>query len=260
MDVRSNTERTSLGRNESFTGMKNLAGSTCFPCLREEFPCAYFRDGRTASIECLFAGEEGERIFHHLLALGYRRLGGIFYRNVCEGCSACLPLRIEVSRFAPSRSQQRTLRMNHDVRVEILPSSVTKEKIDLYMRYIAGKHGEQDDGLHLEPGSVLMSMHHGYPRTIEMDYFLGDRLVGVGIVDEGDDALSANYFYYDTDILARRLGIFSILEEIELARRMGKRYYYLGFMIEDLPKMSYKRSFRPNEVLAEGYWKRFLER
>ena len=101
-------------------------------------------------------------------------------------------------------------------------------------------------------------MHYGYIHTIEIDYFCDGRLIGVGIVDEGSDSLSSNYFYYDTDYLDRRLGVFSILKEILLARLIGKKYYFLGFYIEDIPKMSYKKFFRPNQILENGEWKKYF--
>jgi len=101
-------------------------------------------------------------------------------------------------------------------------------------------------------------MHYGFENTLEMDYFLDRKLIGVGIVDEGNDALSSNYFYYNTDVLERRPGIFSIIQEIILAQRMKKQYYYLGFYIEETAKMSYKKFFRPNQILRNGRWETFL--
>jgi arginine-tRNA-protein transferase len=44
---------------------------------------------------------------------------------------------------------------------------------------------------------------------------------------------------------------------MELARRMGKRFYYLGFYIEENPKMSYKKFFRPNQILTDSGWEDF---
>lgn len=102
-------------------------------------------------------------------------------------------------------------------------------------------------------------MNHGYRQTMKMEYYLKDKLIGVGIVDEGVDSLSSNYFYYDTDYLDRRLGIFSILQEIKLAQQLEKKYYYLGFYIEENPKMSYKKYFRPNQILENGEWRGFLK-
>jgi len=227
--------------------------------FQDDFPCAYFEDGRTASLEYCIADRKRMVKFHEFLAQGYRRLGSVFYRNICEACAACRPLRIVPGSFVPSRSQKRTLRANEDVRIEI-PSSpfVTPEKVELYTKYLRSKHGEKKTG---DPRALetLLTLHCGYTGAIEMDYTLDGRLIGVGIVDEGRDSLSSNYFYYDTDFLEKRLGVFSILSEISLARSMKKKYYYLGFYIEETQKMSYKRHFRPNQILEEGEWKDFLK-
>lgn len=234
---------------------ENLA--TALPTVNEEFPCAYFDDGRAATVEYLVADGEGVQRFDEFLARGYRRLGSILYRPVCRPCADCLPLRIEVRQFVPSRSQKRTLGRNREVRVEVTETpSLTYEKIALYEKYLFSKHGDGGDaaGRHAEH---LMLLYRGYLRTLEMSYSLGETLIGVGIVDEGDDSLSSNYFFYDTDHLDRRPGVLSILHEIALARTMGKRYYYLGFYIEGTAKMAYKRDFRPNQVLREGRWEEF---
>jgi arginine-tRNA-protein transferase len=135
---------------------------------------------------------------------------------------------------------------------------VTPEKIELYTKYLRAKHGEKKTG-DARALETLLTLHCGYAGTIEMDYTLEGRLIAVGIVDEGRDSLSSNYFYYDTDFLERRLGVFSILSEIVLAGSMKKGYYYLGFYIEETEKMSYKRHFRPNQILEEGEWKDFLK-
>jgi len=225
--------------------------------LTEQFPCPYFRDGREASVEYIVADAFSGKEFHLFLSKGYRRLGRIFYKNICASCSECKPIRIEVEKFSPGKSSRRTLRVNKDLQVRITsPPEVTPEKCALYNHYVISKHGES----HAAPDSsipVVCSMHYGYDHIIEMNYSLGSTLLGVGIVDEGEDCLSSNYFYYDTDFLDRRPGIFSILQEIRLAKRMGKRYYYLGFFIENNPAMSYKKDFRPNQILVNDEWVEF---
>jgi leucyl-tRNA---protein transferase len=224
--------------------------------FREETVCPYFCDTRTAVIEYLIPSEEDAGNFHLFLAKGYRRLDTVFYRNLCTGCSACVPIRLSAGDFVPSRSQQRTLKENRDVEVVTLPMpAITAEKVHLYERYLRTKHGENDGSYAQDPEQVLRMLHHGFAHTVEMDYYAGGKLIGVGIVDEGKDALSSNYFYYDTDCLERRPGIFSILQEIYLAQRLKKHYYYLGFYIEDNRKMCYKKQFRPNRMLRNGKWK-----
>jgi arginyl-tRNA--protein-N-Asp/Glu arginylyltransferase len=228
--------------------------------LTEDLPCPYIDDDRTASLEFVLPAEGLARNFHKFLAAGYRRLGSVLYRNTCRGCSSCRPIRLETEKFRASKSQRRTFRKNRDVRVECRIPSVTPAKIDLYKTYVSSKHpaGQEDEiG---DCAMTLSSLHHGYAGSIEMDYFVGERLIAVGVVDEGEDALSSAYFYYETDSLDRRPGIFSILKEISLALSLRKKYYYLGFCIEEVPKMSYKKSFRPNQVYEGGEWRDFLVR
>ncbi len=225
--------------------------------FREDLRCPYICDGRTASLEFFFPSNGIVPEFHLFLAGGFRRLGGVLYRNVCRGCSSCKPLRIEVNNLKISRSQKRTLKKNLDVRMVIGAPHVSAEKAALYTQYIASKHAAKT-GEDLEDGrAALLSLHYGYPASIEVDYYLGDKLIGAGIVDEGADALSSVYFYYDTGYLMRSPGVFSILQEIALAQSMKKRYYYLGFYVEETPKMSYKKLFRPNQIYRGGRWTPF---
>ena len=151
------------------------------------------------------------------------------------------------------------MKKNEEIRIEISDtSSLTTEKIMLYHKYVNSKHAEGKKEELGDSVNILMAIHYGYGRIMEMEYYLDDKLIGVGVVDEGVDSLSSNYFYYDTDYLDRRLGIFSILQEIKLAQNMGRKYYYLGFYIEENPKMSYKKYFRPNQILENGEWREFL--
>ena len=45
-----------------------------------------------------------------------------------------------------------------------------------------------------------------------------------------------------------------ILWLVEHARELGLNYVYLGYWIEDSPKMSYKERFRPLERLGPDGW------
>jgi arginine-tRNA-protein transferase len=43
--------------------------------------------------------------------------------------------------------------------------------------------------------------------------------------------------------------------QIEQVRQLGLRYAYLGYWIEDSPKMRYKANFKPHQCLIAGDWK-----
>jgi arginine-tRNA-protein transferase len=228
------------------------------------FPCPYMTDGRMARLFVRPAETDSPsgtvEAFGRLLAQGYRRSGGVFYRNACAGCAACIPIRIDVASFNPSRSQRRTIRKNEDVRVVARAyarpePAVNTEKLNLYSRYTVKKHGNLD----AEPIIELGNLHYGYPAIRELHFYLKDRLVGVSVLDETSEALSANYFYYDPDLVKRRLGIFSLIEEIRFAAESGKRWHYLGFLIREIPKMAYKEQFAPCQILQNGVWKELTQ-
>jgi hypothetical protein len=112
--------------------------------FRDDFPCPYFDDTRTASVEYVFPDKKQTKAFHNFLAAGYRRYGCVFYRNVCTQCAACRPIRIETENFIPSRSQKRTLRRNSDVRIEHIAPLITTKKVELYRKYLISKHQEKE--------------------------------------------------------------------------------------------------------------------
>jgi len=169
-------------------------------------------------MEYRFPSEDDTLMFHEYLSQGYRRLDSLFYHACCEGCSSCLPIRLVAMDFTPSRSQKRTLRENEDLDVVVLPvPSITDRKVRIYEAYLRTKHEVRGETADQDPEQSLRMLHYGFDQTLEMDYYLGDRLIGVGIVDIGRDAVSSNYFYYDTAYLSRRLGIYSVMQEIFLA-------------------------------------------
>lgn len=223
------------------------------------YPCPYFHDGRETTLDVIRPSLEQLLHFHDLLPLGFRRSGGVFYMNKCSTCQECISIRVELAQFKPSKSQRRTLRLNKDIEVVVRHFSERgeaepQEKFDLFRKYMLGKHDNHESAEYQE----FYSLHHGYPFTSELYYYTGRRLVAVSIIDEARDALSSNYFYYDPDLLDRRLGIFSIMKEIEYAQARGKTFYYLGFYIENCQKMSYKKYIRPNQILDEKIWKPFI--
>ncbi len=60
-----------------------------------------------------------------LLARGWRRFGGEWFRPVCPACTACRSLRIPLATFTPSRSQRRALRGNATVEVVVQAPTIT---------------------------------------------------------------------------------------------------------------------------------------
>jgi arginine-tRNA-protein transferase len=184
---------------------------------------------------------------------GFRRSGRIFYQPYCAACRECQPLRVPVSTFTPTKSQRRAARRNEDVLVEAGAPAPSAEKFQLYSRYIAQRHDKDSD----DPESFVEFLYESPTDTLEFTYRAPDgRLIGVGICDLTPEALSSVYFFFDPDESCRSLGVFSALEEIAAARRLGRAFYYLGFWVANSPKMSYKNRFGPCELLgADLVWR-----
>lgn len=219
------------------------------PLLRgERHPCPYL-PGRVAAELFVASIVDDSQVYQLLLDHGFRRAGLVCYRPACPDCQACVPIRIPVRRFSPSRSQRRVLRRNADVQVEITSPSCDDEHWDLFCRYQRWQH----DGRMIRMRDEFRRFLCVSPiETIEMSYRLDGRLVGAGIVDVCPQGLSSVYMYYEPDCARRSLGVFSGLCEIEECRRRGLPYWHLGYWIAGCRSMEYKNRFRPYELLTSG--------
>ena len=105
-----------------------------------EHPCPYL-PGRTSRSRALWAERMPAELYHRFMNAGFRRSGKLVYQPVCGGCRACLPIRVPVETFQPSKSQRRCRRRNHDLVVALADPVATDENYELYRRYVAGRHG-----------------------------------------------------------------------------------------------------------------------
>lgn len=92
--------------------------------------------------------------------------------------------------------------------------------------------------------------------TLQSEYYLDNKLFGVGYLDISSASLSSVYFIYDTEYMKYSPGTLSIIKEAEYAESIGLSYYYLGYYIEENRSMSYKNNFNLNEKLnwETGIW------
>ncbi|XP_025200497.1 arginyl-tRNA--protein transferase 1 isoform X2 [Melanaphis sacchari] len=96
--------------------------------------------------------------------------------------------------------------------------------------------------------------HPGYG-SFHQQYWLGDKLIAVGVLDILPKCVSSVYLFYDPDYHHMVLGTYSSLREICLVRQLHNmspdlKYYYMGYYIHTCPKMRYKAKIRPSYLLC----------
>ena len=91
----------------------------------EPHPCGYLPD-RLAAHQETVAFELNPAEYRQLVDLGFRRFGRGLFRPKCPSCQKCIPIRIPVRDFCPSRSQKRNLSQNAphlDLQIEMVSQS-----------------------------------------------------------------------------------------------------------------------------------------
>jgi arginine-tRNA-protein transferase len=222
----------------------------------EPHTCAYLHDRPARnSYRLVFHLDPAE--YSAALAKGWRRFGRVLFRPRCEPCRECVPIRVPVAEFRPSRTQRRVLRRNRDVVVEVGEPWCDEERLELYRRHHADR--ERRCGwaaTRVDEDEYSESFVINCVSTLEFRYRLRGRLVAVAYVGEAEDALNSVYGFYDPAAARRRLGTFDVLVEIQEALQREKRYLYLGFLVTGCRSMAYKASYRPYELLRGGRWAR----
>jgi arginine-tRNA-protein transferase len=210
-------------------------------------PCPYLPGRRFRAV---VVAERLPEIYRELMDHGFRRSGSVAYLPDCHGCRACVPLRVDVPRFAPRRDQRRCAARNGDLVVRaVARGGEADERTALWGRYQAAVHGSA------EGGAADLAEAGGVDGCELEARDASGRLLAVSVVDRFADALSSVYCYWDPAQADRGLGTFMALAEIAHARSEGLRWWYLGYWVDGCGKMAYKRRYGPHELLVEGAWR-----
>ena len=204
------------------------------------------------------AAPQLDQLYGPALERGFRRAGGHLYFPHCPRCHACTPCRIDVEHFQPDRAQKRCLKRNADLTIVECMPGYNRERHALYERYLRTRHpgGGMDDA---DASDFRRFLTAPWSPTLFLELRLGTRLLAVAVTDVCANGISAVYTFYDPDETARSLGTCAILQQVELARRRGMPWLYLGFWIDGHPKMDYKRRFKPLQVRGTDGWHELIQ-
>lgn len=217
------------------------------------YPCSYLPERQARSQVAAPGNLIQSDTYSQLINQGFRRSGLFTYRPHCDDCQACIPIRIDVNRCKPTRTQQRAQKRHKDLRPFVAELAWSEEHYALYTRYQTRRHpqGGMDEDSRQQYGEFLLASRVN-TRLVEFRDEEGT-LQMVSIIDVLEQGLSSVYTFYDPDTRGS-LGTYGILWQIQQCRQLSLPWLYLGYWIENSEKMAYKALFQPAEYLIDGQW------
>jgi len=211
--------------------------------ISPEETCPYIKTERISQ-EYFFATNMTKIEYQNLLEQGWRRFGIFFFNYKCKSCNKCKAIRINLSNFTLTKSQKKVMKKNINTKVIIRSLNPTKEIYEVYENHSLNKFNKKTN-----LNEFLETYYYKCDFALQSEYYIDNKLVAIGFIDQVENAFSSIYFAYNTSYSSFSLGTFSILYESLYAKELNLKYYNLGYFIKENKSMKYKNNFKENQIL-----------
>lgn len=246
--------------------MKHQPSPTPQFFLTAPAPCPYLEGQQERKVFTHLVGDRATEMNDILTQGGFRRSQNIAYRPACEGCRACVSVRILAGEFKMSKNMRRVVQRNDDLIGVEHAAEPSTEQYSLFRTYLDHRHSHGGmSEMSVLDYAMMVEDTHVDTRVIEYrrrgpDSFITGRgegeLLGVALSDRMADGYSMVYSFYNPELTDRSLGTFMVLDHIRRAVAAGLPFVYLGYWVAGSRKMEYKGRFGPQEHLGMRGWER----
>ena len=218
--------------------------------------CSYLDEQLSQTVFVYPPSQLNTAIYSQLIQQGFRRSGDDVYIPHCPNCTACIAARLAVCEFKANRSQERCRKKNSQTKTVIKPAVFEQAHYELYIRYQKHRHrgGYMAES---SPDDYINFLSSAWCDTVFVEFLINDQLVGVAVIDQLNNALSAVYTFFDPEFSDYSLGVYAVLWQIDYAKRQQKDFVYLGFWIKACQKMAYKSNYQPLQIFRDRQWQNY---
>lgn len=216
-----------------------------------EHECGYFENKDAVSVNNIFIGDCPAFFSDMLMTRGWRRFGKGYFRPMCPDCNKCESIRIGVDDFELTKTFRNIKNRNKETLYSLHRPEYSDEKLALHHKYHlerSEKRGWKLNDMD-EEKYIKMFVDGAVDFGYEVRYFRDAKLIGVDYIDVLPSGISSIYFFCDPDYAHLSLGTYSLLTQLKIAKELGVKQIYLGYIVRENQSLRYKLNYRPHEIL-----------
>lgn len=217
--------------------------------------CPYLEGQVERRIVTELTGNDANALHNALSKGGFRRSHFMAYSPVCPNCSACIPVRVVSKEFSFSKNKKRLLNKFSHLTSDVCKPMASQEQFLLFEEYQKSRHNDGDMAT-MDFFDYRAMIEETPVETSVVEFRDDGKLVAALLLDHLDDGLSAVYSFYSHEKQYQGLGNYMVLWTIQETLKNELPYVYLGYLIRECRKMSYKERYQPLEGCMDGVWVR----